>query len=581
MRHTKIVGTMGPASSQREIFERIVEAGIDVVRFNFSHGNHEEHKKNMDMVKAVRQEKGKPIAILLDTKGPEIRVGTMKPQSILVDETMVVLTSGDFEGDAQRIPISYEELYQDVFPGSLLLISDGKILLRVVEVKDREIHAKVEKGGELTTRKGVNAPGIRVNLPAVTERDKLDIAFGIEEDVDFIAASFIRKASDVLEIRKILEDAGASDIRIISKIENREGLQNLQEILEVSDGIMVARGDLGMEMPIEELPMAQKRMIESANRAGKSVITATQMLESMTHQPLPTRAEATDVANAIVDGTDAIMLSGEMAAGEYPVESVMMMNRIATATEQGLDFRELFLRGQDLPYMDSITYAVSRATVESAMNLKAKAIVTATSSGLTARKLAMHRPSCPIIAGVTSDKVRRQLNLERGVLALPMLHIHSTDGIFKELEKTAAASGLVEEGDLIVVTCGIPIGVAGATNMMKIHSLGEITLKGVGIGQGRSTGILRFIDRPNPVFNEGDIAYTKGLQAGTEDYLSRASAIVTEEGGYTSAGALAGINFGIPALVGVRHAEEFLRDGMEVTVDAKLGIVSNGKKEFR
>lgn len=577
MRQTKIVGTLGPASNNRETYRRLIEAGLNVTRLNFSHGNHEEHLKNIELIREVSQELDAPMAILLDTKGPEIRIKTMEPGTVLRAGERFVLAAGDFVGNQERAAITYEDLYKDVHPESILLISDGTIVLKVIEVIGQEIHTEVLHGAALTTRKGVNAPGLRINLPAVTEQDRQDIAFGVQHQVDFIAPSFIRKASDVLEVRKILEDLGAGHIQIISKIENREGLENIDEILQVSDGIMVARGDLGMEMPMEEVPMAQKLMIAKCNRAGKTVITATQMLESMTHNPRPTRAEAADVANAIIDGTDAVMLSGEMAAGAYPVEAVAMMASIALATERSLDYGKLLAEQQDLPYLDSVTYAVSRSSVVSAYNLNAKAILTATSSGQTARKIAMHHPKTPIVAGVTSEVVRRQLSLVRGVQAYLVEESRDLDKLFHLLESMAKQAGIVEDNDLVVITCGIPIGVSGTTNMMKIHSIGEVSLKGVGFGTKPFTGILRFVDDDPSKFEPGDILYTRGLDETMADMVKQAGAIITQEGGYTSMGAIAGTTFNIPTIVGVDHVTDLLEDGMVATVDPLVGMVYKGR----
>ena len=577
MRQTKIVGTLGPASNNPETYRKLVEAGLNVTRLNFSHGNHEEHLANINLIRQVAGEHNVPMAILLDTKGPEIRIKTMEPGTVLQAGDRFILSSGDFIGNRQRAAITYDELYKDVHPESILLISDGSIVLKVIEVIGQEIHTEVLHGAPLTTRKGVNAPSVRVNLPAVTEQDREDIAFGVAHEVDFIAPSFIRKAADVLEIRKILEDLGAGHIQIISKIENREGLDNIDEILQVSDGIMVARGDLGMEMPMEEVPVAQKLIIAKCNRAGKTVITATQMLESMTQNPRPTRAEAADVANAIIDGTDAVMLSGEMAAGAYPVESVAMMAKIAVATENSLDYAKLLNQQQDLPYLDSITYAVSRSSVLSAFNLNAKAILTATSSGQTARKIAMHHPKTPIIAGVTSEAVRRQLSLVRGVQAYIMEESHDLSRLFYNLEIMAKEVGIVQDNDLVVITCGVPIGVSGTTNMMKIHSIGEVTLKGVGFGNKSFTGIIRFVDDDKSRFEPGDILYTRGIDETMADMVRQAGAIITQEGGYTSMGAIAGTTFNIPTIVGVEHVKDLLEDGMVTTVDPIVGIVYKGR----
>ncbi|WP_459129604.1 pyruvate kinase [Guggenheimella bovis] len=577
MRQTKIIGTIGPASENEALLREIFKAGLNIVRFNLSHGTHESHKKNIDLVKKLRKELDLPIGIMIDTKGPEIRFKTMKAGIVLEEGSEFILSSGDFEGDNKKACITYEGLYRDVVPGGKLLVNDGKIVLEVIQTEGKDIRTKVLHGGELTTRKALNAPGIRVKLPAVTEQDVEDILFGIKEDMDFLSPSFIRKASDVLEIRKLLEANNASHVKIIAKIENHEGVANLDEIIKVSDGIMVARGDLGMEMPIEDVPMTQKEMIRKANLAGKPVVTATQMLESMTKSPLPTRAEATDVANAILDGTDAIMLSGEMASGDYPLEAVQMMNRISLATESKLDFADLLKRTENAMHMDSVTYAISRSTVESAYNLHAKAILTATSSGFTAEKTAIHRPECPIIAGTTNERVRRQLSLFRGVHPFMMKPAYNLDTIFASLQEMGLESGLIEEGDLVILTCGVPVGVSGATNTMKVHLVGEVTLKGTGIGHKKHYGTVRF-EEDKDEFMPGDVLVAQSIDESMIELVKLSGAVVTVEGGYSSLGAIAALNLDIPAVVGVEHALEKLHRGMHVTVDSSLGIIYNSVK---
>lgn len=431
MKKTKIVCTIGPASEKKEIFMELVKNGLNVARMNFSHGDHAEHLARFDLVKEVREELNTPVSILLDTKGPEIRTGKFSvPVVDLVEGQEFTLTTDDYLGDQNKCQISYEGLPKDVKPGNMILIDDGLVGLEVIEVKGNDIITKVLNGGPVKNHKGVNVPGVSINLPAITPKDESDIKFGIENGIDFIAASFIRKAADVLEIRKILEDNNAHDVHIISKIENQEGLDNLDEILEVSDGLMVARGDLGVEIPTEQVPLAQKLMIKRCNEVGKPVITATQMLDSMIRNPRPTRAETTDVANAIFDGTDAIMLSGETAAGKYPVEAVKTMATIAQAAEGSLDYERVLKSVQASKSDDSVTYAVSHATVNTAMDLKASAIITATASGFTARKISRFRPCAPVIAATSSDKVRRKMNLVWGVETVKIDTATSTDEIF-------------------------------------------------------------------------------------------------------------------------------------------------------
>ncbi len=578
MRKTKIVATIGPSSCDKETFIELVRAGINVARLNFSHGDHESHRERMDMIKEVREELNIPVAILLDTKGPEIRLREVEENTVLEQGSEFILTTKEVMGNSKMVSITYEGLYKDVEEGDIILIDDGLVGLKVKSVKDKDIITTVKFGGPIKTKKGVNAPGIKVKLPAITDKDEQDILFGIENGIDFIAASFIRKASDVLEIRKILEDNGAKDIQIISKIENQEGYDNLEEIISVSDGIMVARGDLGVEIPIEEVPIAQKKMISMCNEQGKPVITATQMLDSMIRNPSPTRAEATDVANAIHDGTDAIMLSGETAAGKYPVMAVKTMDRIARRTERSLDYNKLLEQSEEYPYHDNVTYAVSRATVETAYNLNAKAIITPTSSGFTAYKVAMHHPECIIIAATIKERVRRKLSLVRGVYGILTPKASSTDELFESIEETVVNNGILKDGDLVVFTAGIPVGVAGATNLMKVHVIGNVMLKGVGIGAGKYKGKLKIIkdlDDAKTRVEPGDIIYADYLDEDFGPFINKVGAIITREAGYTSFGAVAGITLGVPAVVGVKEATTILKEGQEITVDAKLGLVHN------
>ncbi len=578
MRKTKIVATIGPASYDKQVFIELVRAGVNVARLNFSHGDHESHKERMEMIKEVREELNIPVAILLDTKGPEIRLREIEENTVLEQGHEFVLTSRELVGNSSIASITYEGLYKDVEEGDTILIDDGLVGLKVKHVKDKDIITNVEFGGPIKTKKGVNAPGIKVKLPAVTQKDKSDIIFGIDNDIDFIAASFIRKAADVLEIRKILEENGGEDIKIISKIENQEGYDNLEEIISVSDGIMVARGDLGVEIPIEEVPVAQKKMIGMCNEQGKPVITATQMLDSMIRNPSPTRAEATDVANAIHDGTDAIMLSGETAAGKYPIKAVQTMDRIARRTEKSLDYNKLLEQSEEYGYHDNVTYGVSRATVETAHNLNAKAIITPTSSGFTAYKVAMHHPKCIIIAATPNERVRRRLSLVRGVYAVRSPKVTNTDELFESIEKTVKDYGLLKDGDLTVFTAGVPVGVAGATNLMKVHVMGNVILKGVGIGSSKYTGTLKMINSLEEARNkikEGDVIYADFLDEDFGPHINKVGAIITREAGYTSFGAVAGITLGVPAVVGVNKATTVLKEGQQITVDAKLGLVHN------
>lgn len=471
MRKTKIVCTIGPSSESLENIKKLIMAGMNVARLNFSHGDFEEHGNRIKTIREASAELGKSIAILLDTKGPEIRTGKLKEEAIeLEQDEFLTLTTEEILGDKDRISITYKELPSDVEVGSTILIDDGLIGLTVVDVQGTEIKCRIVNGGTVKSKKGVNVPGVNISLPGITEKDANDIQFGIEQGIDFIAASFVRKAADVLEIRQLLEKQNATQIQIISKIENQQGVDNLDEILEVSDGLMVARGDLGVEIPAEDVPLAQKRMIEKCNRVGKPVITATQMLDSMQRNPRPTRAEASDVANAIFDGTDAIMLSGETAAGKYPVESVLTMARIAEKAESALEYREIFIK-QSNAQQTTVTEAISQAVANSALELNAKAIITSTETGYTARMVSKYRPKAPIIAVTTADQTLRRLALNWGVTPVKGEVAATTDEMFDKAMKGGLDSGLVKEGDLVVLSAGVPLGSSGSTNLIKIGQI--------------------------------------------------------------------------------------------------------------
>lgn len=469
MRKTKIVCTMGPATDKEGVIEALIEAGMNVARFNFSHGSHEEQKRRMDMVKAARTACGKPVALLLDTKGPEIRTGDFEGGKVEIKEGQTfTLTSGDVMGTKEITHITYDKLYQDVSVGSTILIDDGLLEFTVKEIKGEDIVCVAENNGFVSNHKGINVPNIHLNMPYMSERDIDDILFGIEMDVDFVAASFVRTAEDVKQIRKLLDDNGGKNINIISKIENAEGVKNIDEIIAASDGIMVARGDMGVEIPGEDVPVVQKLIIKKVYNAGKQVITATQMLDSMMKNPRPTRAETTDVANAIYDGTSAIMLSGETAAGLYPVESVQTMVRIAERTEQDIDYRKRFFQ-YDRKTNPNVTDAVCHATCTTAIDLNASAIVVVTKSGSSARMVSRYRPACPIIAGTTSDKAYRQLNMSWGVTPIHLEEKSEVFELFEHAVQSAKQKKLICEGDTVVITAGVPLGIPGNTNMIKVE----------------------------------------------------------------------------------------------------------------
>lgn len=474
MKKTKIVCTIGPVSETEEMLKKLISAGMNVARLNFSHGDYAEHGERISRIKRVREEMGVPVAILLDTKGPEIRTGEFKCQEVFLAEGQeFTLTSRDVIGDDSICSISYKGLPGDVKAGDVILIDDGLVEFKVREVVNEEdIRCTVLNSGVIKNHKGINVPGIRINMPPMTEKDRADIEFGIQKGIDFIAGSFVRTAEDVLAIRQVLKENNAEHIQIISKIENREGVDNIDEIIRVSDGIMVARGDLGVEIPAEELPLMQKQIIRKCNKVGKPVITATQMLDSMIRNPRPTRAEVTDIANAILDGADAIMLSGETAAGKYPVESVETMSQIARKTEEAMDYSKL-LMDRHRERETTVTDAISHATCNIAMSLDASAILTATSTGYTARMVSKFRPKQAIIATTTDERVQRRLCLSWGVYTILLRSVESTDDLINKSVSMALERGKVKEGDLVVITAGIPVGVGGTTNLIKAHIVGQ------------------------------------------------------------------------------------------------------------
>lgn len=472
MRKTKIVCTMGPAVNDINILKSLVENGMNVARLNFSHGEYSEHKKRIDDIKMVRDELNAPVAILLDTKGPEIRIKEFKQGSVkLIDGAEFTLTCKDVIGDEGIVSVTYENLYKDITKDSRILLDDGLIELKVENILDKDIICKVINGGVLSNRKSINIPGASINLPYLSEKDKNDIIFGIENDVDFIAASFVRTADDVLQVRQILDQNGGEDIQIIAKIENSEGVNNIDAIINVSDGIMVARGDMGVEISFEDLPAIQKLLIEKCYKAGKKVITATQMLDSMIRNPRPTRAETTDVANAIYDGTSAIMLSGETAIGKYPVESVITMSKIAEKTESSINYKKRFHNQDTKQLTKTVTSAISHATCTMAMDLGAAAIITVTNSGVTARMVSSFRPDCTIIATTPIKKVYRQLALSWGVNPVLSKKQSNTDDLFDHSIEKSVETELVKNGDLVVITGGHPVGISGTTNIIKAHRI--------------------------------------------------------------------------------------------------------------
>ncbi|MGG0186092.1 pyruvate kinase [Bacillus rhizoplanae] len=583
MRKTKIVCTIGPASESIEKLEQLMGAGMNVCRLNFSHGSHEEHGARIKSIREAAKKAGKTVAILLDTKGPEIRTHDfVDGQAELKTGGEVVISTEQVLGTAEKFSVTYAGLYDDVDAGSRILIDDGLIELEVIGKANGDIRTKVLNSGTVKNKKGVNVPNVSIKLPGITEKDIQDIVFGIGQNVDFIAASFVRKASDVLEIRELLEEHGAQHIQIIPKIENQEGIDNIDSILEVSDGLMVARGDMGVEIPPEEVPLVQKRLIKKCNVLGKPVITATQMLDSMQRNPRPTRAEASDVANAIFDGTDAIMLSGETAAGLYPLEAVQMMANIAIRVEKSLQYEDMFqkrLKEQS----STITDAISQSVAHTAIALDVAAIVAPTESGYTAKMISKYRPKSPIVAVTSNEQVCRRLALAWGVQAyMAEEKAKSTDEMLETAIETAMDAGMVGLGDTVVITAGVPVAETGTTNLMKIHVVGEQIAKGQGIGRKTAKGkvvVAKTAEEALANVTEGSILVTTSTDKDMIPAIEKAAALVVEEGGLTSHAAVVGVTIGIPVIVGVETATAILKNGQEVTVDAARGIVYNGHAE--
>ncbi|WP_085523119.1 pyruvate kinase [Tuberibacillus sp. Marseille-P3662] len=579
MRKTKIVCTIGPASESTETLTELIHSGMNVARMNFSHGDYDEHGQRIESLRQAVQQTGQNVGVLLDTKGPEIRTGNMAEEPVNLERGQK-LTVSTYEvlGTNEQISVTYEGLHEDVYEGGKILLDDGLIELEVQSIQGKDIITEVLNSGELKSKKGVNVPNVSVNLPGITDKDANDIVFGIEQGIDFIAASFVRRASDVLDIRELLEKHGAEDIQIIPKIENREGVDNIDDILEVSDGLMVARGDLGVEIPAEEVPLVQKQLIKKCNESGKPVITATQMLDSMQRNPRPTRAESSDVANAIFDGTDAIMLSGETAAGDYPDKAVQTMDKIAERTEQALDYRDL-MRSRSSESDTTITDAIGQAVSHTALNLNVSSIITATVSGHTARVVSKYRPKANIVAVTSTEKSLRRLTLVWGVYPCMGKIASSTDEMLDVAVHEAVQSEMVDHGDLVVITAGVPVGKVGTTNLMKVHIVGETMAKGQGIGKSSTTAEV-FVadgnDRALEQMPDGAILVAKSTDREMMDTIQRASAIVTEVGGLTSHAAVVGLNLNIPVIVGVNNATTLFKNGQVITVNAPGGDIYDG-----
>ena len=581
MRKTKIVCTIGPASDSPEMLEKLIEAGMNVARLNFSHGSHEEHSVRIANIRDASNKLNKPVGLLLDTKGPEIRTHDMENGELhLVTGQVIDISMTQVLGNEKVFSVSYEQLIEDVDQGNIILLDDGLIELRVL-AKDLEkglIHTIVENAGVLKNKKGVNVPGVSIKLPGITEKDAQDILFGIEQGVDFVAASFVRTAKDVLEIRELLEQNNGSHIQIIPKIENQEGVDNIDDIIEVSDGLMVARGDLGVEIPAEEVPLVQKSLIKKCNQVGKPVITATQMLDSMQRNPRPTRAEASDVANAIMDGTDAIMLSGETAAGIYPVESVATMNKIAERTENALDYRQIVSQ-RSREREANMTEAISQAVAFTSINLGVTAVLAPTESGNTAKMIAKYRPGVSIIAVTSQASTAQKLTLVWGVKPILTHRVTTTDEILELSVDEALKHEFVKHGDVVIITAGVPVGEAGTTNLMKVHVIGDLLARGQGIGKASVVGkaiVAKNAGEALAYDTEGAIIVTVGSDREMMPAIENCVGIITEEGGLTSHAAVVGLSLGIPVIVGVKEATTLIRHGQEITMDAETGVIYKG-----
>lgn len=578
LRKTKIICTLGPASESEEVIRELMLAGMNVARLNFSHGTHEEQRGKLERVKKVREELGLPVALLLDTKGPEIRTGEFEKGKVELKKGQTfVLTTEDVLGNEGKVSITYKNLVKDVQEGDSILIDDGLIGLKVVKVTEKEIICSVENGGTVSNKKGINVPGVELKMPFISKKDKDDILFAVKEGFDYIAASFTRTADDILEIRRILEENNCNFIKIIAKVENDQGIKNVDEILRVADGVMIARGDMGVEIPLEEVPSIQKKLIRKAFETGKPIITATQMLDSMMKNPRPTRAETSDVANAIYQGTSAIMLSGETASGQYPVEALKTMVKIALRTEADIDYDERFKR-RSIEDRTDITNAVSHATCTTAVDLHASAIITVTKSGRTVGMVAKHHPGCMIIGCCMDDYVCRQLNLYWGVQPLLLPKEEDADALFNSAVAAAEEAGLVSRGDLTVLTAGVPLGVTGTTNLIKVQVAGKILVKGKGYTKKKVCGpicVAKDAEELKKNFAAGDIVVVPETTNEMLPELKSAQAVIAEHGGSNSHAAIVGLTLDIPVIVNAANAMEILKSGAVVQVDAETGTVSS------
>lgn len=580
MRKTKIICTLGPATDDPDVLRQLMLGGMNTVRLNFSHGTHEEQKKRIDMVKKLRDELGLPIPILLDTKGPEVRTGDFcNGSATLRAGQTFTLTSKEVEGTENCSHINYAGFAEDISVNTRILIDDGLIEMIVTDIKDGDVICEVQNDGVIGSHKSVNVPDVNLQMNYMSEKDVADIIFGIQEGVDYIAASFVRSAFDVLEIKRILEENNGENIRLIAKIENRQGVEDIENILSVSDGIMVARGDMGVEIPFDELPSIQKDLIKRCYRSNKMVITATQMLESMTHNPRPTRAETSDVANAVYDGTSAVMLSGETAVGEYPVKALLTMAQICSRAEENINYVKRF----DALRVDerlSVANAISHSTCTTAHDLGAAAILTVSKSGYTPRIISGFRPSCPIIAGTLDDRVYRQLNLSWGVTPIRTQKKSTSDELFEHaIEQAIEQTDIINKGDIVVITGGSPVGVSGTTNVLKVELVGDVLLTGTSFCNKSVCGNVCVAKNNTEAINnfkDGDILVISETNNDIISILRKASAIITETPGLGSHAVIVGMTLDIPVLCGAKNATQILKNGTTITIDGNRGQVYSG-----
>jgi pyruvate kinase len=574
-RRTKIVATIGPATSKPDVLRALIEAGATTLRLNFSHGSHDDHQRSVRLIRQISFELNQPVGILQDLQGPKIRLGKFETGSIVLKKgDPFVLTSHICPGTQDMSCVTYEPLADEVPVGATILLDDGRVEMVVerVDPQAKKLHCRVVVGGVLSDSKGVNFPGVYLSIKAMTDKDRKDLMFGLDQGVDWVALSFVRNPQDVLEIKELISSTG-KHVPVIAKIEKHEAIEQMEAILCLCDGVMVARGDLGVELPAEDVPILQKRLIATANRLGIPVITATQMLDSMVHSPRPTRAEISDVANAILDGTDAVMLSNETAVGKYPIEAVATMARIAIRTEQ-----ENMHSLMETETRRSVPNAISQAVGQIARQLDAAAIMTLTKTGATARNVSKFRPKTPILAVTPHMDVARQLQLVWGVKPLLVLDLPSTGQTFQAALNVAQENNLVKEADLVVMTAGTLQGVSGSTDLIKVEMVTAVLGKGISIGQGSVSGRARVARTSSDInnFNPGEILVAPATNADFIEALRKAAGVVTEEESLTSHAAVIGLRLGVPVIIGVKNATQVIRDGAILTLDMQRGLIYSG-----